>query len=272
MFRNDPEGSMTFQDTLLNNGMFLEMMKLLGRWKASMEKEHRDNFVPVPTAPMGLEHTNNISNMTTLSRAMLAHPSTKKLMILKLLNHQAPGYKRGELEGMERGGIYILIDCSGSMGGGRLSQAVAFSGAMCLLAWKAKRDVRVSVFNMRVTEVKIDLSSLASTNASLKRLCHLTASGGTNFNPALKSFLDLEESFRSKSDVVIISDGAGPLDDSLLRAVQEQASLTYIVVKGGTVLGKLAMTADQVLTDADLLEPSTKGSRAATRILRGVKS
>ena len=271
VFRSDKGAALQFQDHLLTNKALREMMKLLGSWRSSILKKHQDEFIPAPTQVMGFEMTSKWRNLTAASRALLMHPPTRKMMIAKVIKGQAGGWRRGEMVGQEQGCVYILIDASGSMQGPSLNQAAAFAGAMCVLAHRGKRDVKVAAFNTEVTPVPVDLKSTRTIGESLVNLTRLVASGGTNFSPALSSFLDLPPAWRKKADIVLISDGCGDLDAPILEAVQRQASLTYLVVKGGRIHGMLGERADQVVRGCDLLNPDEATSRAASKALRGLR-
>jgi len=265
MFGGDPEGALEFQDALKDNHRLKELIDLLGRWKDSISKASEDHLVPAPTVPRGIAQTKRAKDLTPAARAMLSDPDLEDMMLAKLVAGRAPGYDRGEMEGQEQGGVYVLIDASGSMGSVRMRQAAAMAAAVSLMCRDAKREARMAVFNTGVVALPCELDSVSDVTATLRTLSALSAGGGTDFNPALQSFLSMDDDFKQKSDIVLISDGYGPLEPDILNAVLQQASITYVVVDGGQVHPLLVEHSTQV-SFCDLVSPDA-GTRETSRAL-----
>ena len=269
VFTGDQGGALEFQDVLMKNWTLQKIVELLGRWRASIVKAQEDSFIPAPTQVQGVENTSNLRDLTPASRALLSNEKTRKMMLLQIIKGQALGYRRGELEGLAQGGVHLLVDCSGSMGGRRLMEAMAFAGAISVLCARQSREVRMHVFNVSAHPIPLDFRSPSKTASSLEAISRLSANGGTDLNAPLRAFLNQDASFRAKSDVVLISDGCGPVSPTLLQEVTRQARLTYLVVEGGEVSGALKEAADEVVIGVNLLKGDPKVAGAAARVLRG---
>jgi len=229
VFRKNPEVASELLTHLQHDVEYQALLKRMGRWLESMRSDRKQRRLPAPTVPMGATLTGDVRALTNVERALLVDPDTEDYVLARLALRQASGWERGDMQAAEQGGVYILLDVSGSMET-LLPEAKAFAVAAAILATRAKREVIVAAFNTAVYQIPFDGTTHASLLNGVDRLSSLRCSGGTSIMVALSSFLALPEPFRRKADILLVSDGCSAYNTETLLQVCKEADITYIAM------------------------------------------
>lgn len=174
----------------------------------------------------GLDQGDDLARILPGELANLRHPILRKLVLAKILEKTALQYGMRGPQPMAKGPIIVLLDESSSMLANEQdiwSKAVAL--AMLQTASIQKRDWCVITFNGYIRQCVI----LEKGCGSITDICSILSStpwGGTNFtHPVEKAIEVIRHSKSMKSaDVLVITDGDGPLDDETAEKAQKLTS------------------------------------------------
>lgn len=153
----------------------------------------------------------------TRERALLACEQTRDAYYFRFATNRQWKRERSSKKPRGKGGIWLLIDKSGSM---RECWPVinAFSSALTLTALKLRRKCQVFDFNARVQAVhKFPLDHKSQCMESLSSMVQTTASGGTSFDNLWTRVVS--ERPPKKTDVVFLTDGADVIRQSQSRKI-----------------------------------------------------
>ena len=175
------------------------------------------------------------------------------------------GFLAKEMQSVEEGAYYVLVDKSGSMAGEKTVWARAVALALLKLAGEKRRRYFLRFFDYRVYELLDD----SNPEMLLKHILEVHADGGTSIDKALTTALeDLEKHKLSEltNTIIIVTDG----EDTVLTTPEEfkrrNAVLVSVMIQGlNRDLEKIARE-----TGGDYLkvEPSVDG---ALRLVKVVK-
>jgi len=188
---------------------------------------------------------------------------------------------QGQLRGEERigkGAIVVVLDCSGSMGGGiswqmrepsREAWGKALSLALLDQARTAKRDFACVLFSSRNQIQTFLFRAGASTISDRIALAEHFWGGGTDFEAPLdvaSGLLEREFSGtgRQHGDIVFVTDGEAPISPTFLRRWHERKDRSgfrcFGVAVATDVTPEIAAVSDNTRTVVDLIDvESTTG-------------
>jgi uncharacterized protein with von Willebrand factor type A (vWA) domain len=135
------------------------------------------------------------------------------------------GFLAKEMQSVEEGAYYVIVDKSGSMAGEKTVWARAVALALMKLAREKKRRYFLRFFDYRVYELLDD----SDPKKLLKYILEVSADGGTSIDTALRTALeDLEKHKLSKltNTIIIITDG----EDDVLTMPEEFKRRNTILV------------------------------------------
>jgi uncharacterized protein with von Willebrand factor type A (vWA) domain len=141
------------------------------------------------------------------------------------------GFLTKEMQSIEEGAYYVIVDKSGSMEGEKTVWARAVALALLKLAREKKRRYFLRFFDY----VTYDLLNDSDPEKLLKHILEVRADGGTSIDTALRTALeDLEKHKLSEltNTIIIITDG----EDEVLTMPEEfrknNATLVAVMIQG----------------------------------------
>jgi hypothetical protein len=170
----------------------------------------------------------------------------------KLLTYQLTGKTRS-CEGLDRRGgpVVALVDTSGSMSGSPALLAKAIVLAAAKQAMGAGRDMRVVLFSSTGQTETINLSGRQKMAAEFLDFLRHTFGGGTDFNTAVSTGLEVlkEERYRS-ADLLFITDGLSKISDERLlerwcRFKDDHGAQIFTILIGNGSPGGLERISDR---------------------------
>jgi Mg-chelatase subunit ChlD len=126
---------------------------------------------------------------------------------------------------------YLLIDCSTSMAGNKLSQAKSGSISFTENAFSKGYSVGIITFSSHVTEVSKPTSNITNLKSSINKL---VSDGSTKLNSALLSVKSKVSKNHKKFFVVLVTDGMPDNVKSSLKTANQLKSLGVEIIAIGT--------------------------------------
>lgn len=209
---------------ILQQKVDVEIIELAGRIAESLPKfvklkktrsKHGEEIA-------GYRLTKNVEN--ALPRE-LALPD--ELFYYKLSN----GFLAKEMQSVEEGAYYVLIDKSGSMSGEKTIWARAVALALLKLAREKKRRYFLRFFDYATHELLDD----TNPEKLLKHILEVEADGGTSIDTALKTALEDLARYKLNeltNTVIIITDGEDNVKTSPDDFKQANAVLVSVMISG----------------------------------------
>lgn len=204
------EHKLTVETLVFNNsGRLLRIVQMMREIESELSSKPAKRTDDNPTLPVGLSYGDDLGNVDASEFALLANEATKMDFYVRL--SQGSLLQRSPLE-RRQGAVVICIDTSGSMMGGRLEQAIAFTLAFANRLAKQGRGLSLVLFHDQVyfTVNFKDKPSLIKLLSAFTKL----RSGGTNFQlPIMKAWDIRDENKWKETAVILVSDGEGSFDD-----------------------------------------------------------
>jgi len=131
------------------------------------------------------------------------------------------------------GGVYVLVDKSGSMSGEKILWAKAVTLALYMKTLRSRRDFRVRFFNSQPYSLhSINRKPRASEVVALfEYIARVKSSGGTDITRALLTALqDISVEESKESTIVLITDGIDRVSEKPVKLMLEKTKSRLIVV------------------------------------------
>lgn len=196
-----------------------EIAKLAGRMRRIAVEQQRQKPQKGTDEVTGIELGNNIQKMIP-SEALFMDDEVEMVFASKVHERSLAQFELAKNPKKEQGPIVMLVDSSGSMGGGPDIWAAAVSLAFLEIAFKQKRAFSILFFGGDVlkTEVFDDWSKIDHEKI-LDTVSFFAASGGTNFERPMADAINIIDNTGSfeNADIVMITDGYASVSDKFLR-------------------------------------------------------
>jgi uncharacterized protein with von Willebrand factor type A (vWA) domain len=255
IFEDPSREDLELVESLSSDQTFKAFIRQVGRFLESIRSASLPEKVRGSLAVDGIQSSKRFSNLLPSERVLLATPALRAYQTSRVLSGKAFGYRRSEVGSRQSGEFMVALDTSHSMSihNRNWPAPAAFAAASAISACDEGRTVCVAAFSTHIEEVEFDGQSATGRASFLRRMLSLRPSGGTSFRPVVER-ADILSPF---SDLLIISDGDGPLDEERTREVFSSRSLAYLVIGGESqrnqTLADIA-TPDRTLV-ADSLTP-----------------
>ena len=230
IFEDPSTEDLALVDSLSTDKAFSTFVRQVGRFVESLRSAPLPEKIRGSLAVDGIETSKRFSNLLPSERVLLATPALRAYQTSRVIAGKALGYRRSEVGSRSSGDFLVALDTSDSM---RLSDRqwpapAAFAAASAIVASDEGRSVSVVTFSTSIAEVQFDSESAVGRAAFLRKMLSIRPSGGTSFRPVIER-TDILAPF---SDLLLISDGDGPLDEERTREVFATRSLAYLVIGG----------------------------------------
>jgi uncharacterized protein with von Willebrand factor type A (vWA) domain len=199
-----------------------------------------------------VELTGDLSKLLPSEMMRMAHPTTKRELMLRLAEKKALGWKKERKDKVGKGPIICCVDSSGSMSTGAYSShyvqshtrtdqwgyeqivdghyryrstpetAIVWAKAVALSLYRECADRGVPFIYVHFSSGgRVDVrrfDAKPGEELEFMRFSQIFHAGGTDYRLALNACLEqFEEDGMEKSDVVFISDGEYPRDEEMGR-------------------------------------------------------
>jgi hypothetical protein len=180
----------------------------------------------------GIELTDQVSRLTPTEVAMFTVPGLRAYQTVRLVTRQTFGYRKTQLGTKQSGPFLVSLDTSESMSWPDRDwpTPAAYAAAAALAAAEEGRKVSVVTFSTATHDLQADLETPGGRVAFIKRMMSIRPAHGTDFNGTVDAAAKLD----ADADVLLISDGDGPLDQDQARSVFASRRLHYLVVGAGS--------------------------------------
>lgn len=214
-----------FASRIIESESVRSFIDKVGRLLQSMKDAVPKEYVRGTVSPYDINTTSNLSRLLPMEMAMLGVPGMQSVQMAKIVGGKSLGWQNREIGVKSKGPFHIALDKSGSMMEG-METAKAFAAAALIYASDNMRQVSISVFDYHNKLIDVDMLKPESRMSSLLDISKITASGGTSFNPVVEHVSTLPHN----ADLLLISDGDGPLTTELADEVFASRELHYIVI------------------------------------------
>jgi uncharacterized protein with von Willebrand factor type A (vWA) domain len=224
-----------FAALLAENRQLREFMRLVGRFTKLFKKSMKRERVQGGVLHRGTERAKDLSRLLPSEVALLGTAMRLEQMA-RIAEGRARGFKTSRMAQRGQGPFEIALDNSGSMDFAnedfaptvKWAMARAFACAAALYAADNKRKVGLTIFNDGAWSVDCDLSSKKGRVAFIKAVLGLRVAGGTSFDPLLRHLA--AKKLAAGADILLVSDGAGPITPALAKEYFKTRDLAYIVI------------------------------------------
>lgn len=196
----------------------------------------------------------------------------------KLLTYQLRGryWAGGPPKKRKRGPVVALVDTSGSMHGEPEILAKALVLSIVRIMLKKDRDVKVILFSSTNQTHEIELTSKTKMASEFLNFMSMSFGGGTDFNTALASGINVMEEKKWKSaDLLFITDGLSQISEEALiqkwnKLKNENDARIFTIIIGNNTAGGLEKMSDQtyILANGD----DWKISESPTNIIKVISN
>lgn len=214
-------------DALRHDSQLRELLRYVGQLARSVQSSPTRKRVRGHSEPVSIAPTAQLSKILPSELARLAMPGgLGRLAAYQMASGQMLGRETHDLRTKERGDIVVMLDASGSMRstGWTMSRAIAL--AAVVVAVQQRRTARLLVFNSGVT-FDATLRRRSELPTLLLQVAGLSASGGTSFTAPFR--MVGTNTTDSRADVLLVSDGCGDIDSSVLSTAMQGRDLHYFV-------------------------------------------
>lgn len=219
------DGFLKAATKLMENKDFQKFLRLVGSFLDSMQESKNRQRTRGHIMPYNIETTRDLRRLLPSELAMLSSAELRGLQTLRIMSGHALGWSMNDVGSKERGPMFVALDTSGSMDG-MIQEAKAFCVAAALQAADDNREVCVATFNTRLGRMFNSLSTPGDRLEFLKAMNEVQAYGGTSFIDVVARASELS----ANSDVLLISDGVGEIDQETTVETFKTRSLHYLVV------------------------------------------
>jgi uncharacterized protein with von Willebrand factor type A (vWA) domain len=241
--------------TLAERLMTPQMKRLaeqIGRFRNLARARQKNRVRYTRTELHSIELGNDLAHLLPSELAALSDPLRQADFFRRYTDGGLLQYHLQDKERQGRGPLWLVVDKSGSMGGGPMEWAVATAMGLLDTALRQKRPFGVAFFDTRVV-LTVEFAPGEKDVNKLLQVATVGAGGGTDYKPALELALaKMQESKYNRADLVMVSDGVCTLPDEFLArfnaAKKQREFRTYSVLLGSDPYGTLKKWSDKVLT------------------------
>ena len=235
---------------IMKKPMLMKLAQLAGRFSKLAVHKQKNKTKHAVEEVSDVVRSNDLSRILPVSAMYLADPDTEDLFYVQYAEGSLLTYELAGHETKTKGPIILCTDISGSMSesldiveGGDQNMnkdlwAKAIALALVQVAKRENRSAAVIPFDSNVKQVFRFLRNEPFKTDEFLAMASLYTGGGTDFNPPLKEAIKIleEESEFKKADVLVITDGEGPISDNLVRKIlnlkKKLQFSVYVVVVG----------------------------------------
>ena len=225
MFEEPTDEDRAEMASLMSAKGLRDFMREVGRFLDMMRSSDVPERVKGGLVIDGIESTDDFAALLPDEVAMFAVPALRGWQTSRIVSGEASGFRRTEQGSREAGAFHVALDRSDSMDRFGVSPR-AFAMASVLMAVEAEREVSLSIFDTACVDIALDFSTPAARLASIRSVLGIGNSGGTDFRPVIERASRLAPA----TDLLLISDGSGPIDDARATEVFAERQLAYIVI------------------------------------------
>ena len=236
----------TYQEAfkaIKNRPALKRITELAGRLKRLADSKAKSVVKPAMGELYGVEQGDDLSRLLPEELAQLRHRNKfVRLMALEqLAEKRSLQYSTRGRETLSKGPAILLVDESGSMDGERDNWAKAVTIAFLSIAvGKQKRTAYVIGYNAWVTHKEKYVGKLVAED--IINLVRYRCDGGTSFNPPVQEAIKIieQDTTMKDADVLIITDGAGPLNyTKQMKILTATKGVKWIIVGVHTSVSRL---------------------------------
>jgi hypothetical protein len=225
MFAEPTAGDRKSMDAIMSSKALREFMRSVGRFLDVMRASDVPERVRGGLVIDGIESTDDFSALLADEIAMLAAQDLRAYQISRIVSGEAAGYRHVEQGSREAGPFHVALDRSDSMDRFGVEPR-AFAMAAVLMAVEGERAVSMSCFDSGLTDLPLDFSTPVARMASIRAVLGIRNDGGTDFRPVVERASRLDPA----TDLLLISDGSGPIDQARAVEVFAERNLSYLVI------------------------------------------
>lgn len=212
-------------DAMMSSKGLRDFLQSVGRFLDMMRSSDVPERVKGGLVIDGIEAVEDFGSLLADEIALLAEPALRSYQISRIVSGEASGYRYAHQGSREAGPYHVALDRSASMDRFGIAPR-AFAMASVLMAVDSERDVSMSVFDSGITDVPLDFSTPATRLASIRAVLGIRNSGGTDFRPVVER----ADALAPATDLLLISDGSGPIDEDRSAQVFAERNLSYLVI------------------------------------------
>lgn len=206
------------RELLQRDRRIANMLHLAGRLRLEAKKKQRSKTRYVAEQTVGVTVGDEINRILPAEAMLLACEETEAWAFRRLLEKQMLQYDVQGTETETRGPVIMCVDGSGSMSGLRNEWAMAAALAMAQICSAQRRAFQLVHFSYNVDKVFTIPRGARITFDEMVAMVSYFNGGGTDFCPPLDhAAAELSKKDWKKSDVVLVTDGAGRWYDSVKK-------------------------------------------------------
>lgn len=178
-----------------------------------------------------LVYGNSLGNVLSCELARLHTEVARLSFLADLANSNLLQYT--DLDS-RRDPVILMLDCSSSMAGGAYEVASGFCLSLVSVLSKEKRSIALIQFSGDIDRCLIFGDGFGATIVDLLNYLLTPSYGGTNFGAALDAASQVHRALNySKSQALLITDGAGSVPPAVLARKPPGMSLSGVQIGGG---------------------------------------
>lgn len=220
---------------------FKRIAKIAGRMRAIASDKRKTRSDQARTELHSIETGNEPLQVLPTETALLLNPATRLYFYSKYSSESLLQYRLQGKERKARGPVILCIDVSGSMEGQRELWSKAIFIAMLECCMKDKRDLLLYYFDDGVRASYTFSHKTPATPEELITACEYFSGGGTSLEEVLNGACrDVEHGASTgldRADIVVVTDGAVNVSESLQQRVATAQRKTGLTVIGIVIAG-----------------------------------
>lgn len=261
-FAEPDKADLALVGTLQQDPILQAFLRDVGRFLQELRTSHVPEQVAGDMEVAGVERTHRVDRLVPSELSLYTQQSLRTYALCRLVQEQATGWHKVQEGAGANGALHVALDISGSMRSqGHAPRALA---AACVLhAHDNGRAVSLSLFSSTCSDVTLELDDVQGRLRFLRATIGIRPTGGTAFDPVLQRAATLP----ADADVLLVSDGDGPLSSELAHDVFRARGLFYLVVGGETCANATLRTlagADRYLAVDNLSQQAVQFTACAT--------
>ncbi len=217
--RMDGKARMALARRIQSNSKLKELADKVGRFVRLAMAEQATKLIHGRDEVHSISLGDDLNRVLPSELMLLAVPQTKREFYRRYAERELLQYELRGTEKVARGAIIIMIDSSGSMGGGRETWAKAVGIALLHIAAKQGRDFYGIIFGSRTELQEFYFPKGKGSPEKVLDFAEFAFMGGTDFmTPISRAISVLERQFNDegaqKGDLVFVTDGICAVDDA----------------------------------------------------------
>lgn len=249
-----------FIEKIRRSSKLKKMQELVGRFKNTARMEQKRKTKEFGHTIEDVKTGNRVEKLLASETMKLKNDTTKAEFYKKYNEKSLLEYETLNNTRKKQGPIIVAIDTSGSMSGEREHWSKAVAVSLLEIASIQKRNFAAVFFDNRVYKT-IEIEKGKATPQQILDVAETFSSGGTNFEAAFKSCLDIiNKSKFNKADIIFITDGEDSITPEFKNKLKTQKKEKDFRVISIAISSSRSRTLEQVSDEVHTIYDLAKDS------------